>query len=154
MRKFANISPYMTRPLVIYDFVTAPFWISLYMRKILFYFLSVYLPTCWISLNSPHLAQIIPPPIPLTTYPVLSTHKYIKNVFVNSAHSTVAETVMINIENNDRLRYTVVQLCKRLITNFKAKTFYFFGFDKAQRYRNILKRYLTSKLCYSFLWYR
>ncbi len=30
-------------PLVIYDFSTAPFWISLYMRKILFSFLSVYL---------------------------------------------------------------------------------------------------------------
>jgi hypothetical protein len=32
----------MRRPLVIYDFATAPFWISLYMRKILFSFLSVY----------------------------------------------------------------------------------------------------------------
>ncbi len=42
MRKRANISPYMRRPLVIYDFATAPFWISLYMRKNLFYFLSVY----------------------------------------------------------------------------------------------------------------
>jgi hypothetical protein len=28
---------------VIYDFATAPFWISLYMRKLLFSFLSVYL---------------------------------------------------------------------------------------------------------------
>jgi hypothetical protein len=43
MIKYANISPYMRRPLVIYDFATAPFRISLYMRKILFYFLSVYL---------------------------------------------------------------------------------------------------------------
>ncbi len=42
MRKCANISPYMRRPLVIYYFATAPFWISLYIRKILFYFLSVY----------------------------------------------------------------------------------------------------------------
>ncbi len=32
----------MKRPLVIYDFATAPFWISLYMRKILFSFLSVW----------------------------------------------------------------------------------------------------------------
>jgi hypothetical protein len=31
----------MRRPLVIYDFATAPFWISLYMSKILFSFLSV-----------------------------------------------------------------------------------------------------------------
>jgi hypothetical protein len=38
MRKY---SPYMRRPLVIYDFGTAPFWISLFMRKILFYFSSV-----------------------------------------------------------------------------------------------------------------
>ncbi len=43
MRKCANISPYMRRPLVIYDFATAPFWISLYMRKIWFSFLSVQL---------------------------------------------------------------------------------------------------------------
>ena len=32
----------MRRPLVIYDFATAPFWISLYMRNIFFSFLSVY----------------------------------------------------------------------------------------------------------------
>jgi hypothetical protein len=31
----------MRRPLVIYDFATAPFWITLYMWKILFSFLSV-----------------------------------------------------------------------------------------------------------------
>jgi hypothetical protein len=42
MRKCAKISPYMRRPLVTYDFATVPFWISLHMRKILFYFLSVY----------------------------------------------------------------------------------------------------------------
>jgi hypothetical protein len=40
-RKCANISPYIRRPLVIYDFATTPFRISLYMRKILFSFLSV-----------------------------------------------------------------------------------------------------------------
>jgi hypothetical protein len=34
MRKCANISPYMRRPLVIYDFATAPFRISLFTRKI------------------------------------------------------------------------------------------------------------------------
>ncbi len=32
----------MRRPLVIYDFATAPFWISLYLRKIWFSFLLVY----------------------------------------------------------------------------------------------------------------
>ncbi len=39
--KCANISPYMRRPLVIYDFATAPFWISLYLMKIWFSFVSV-----------------------------------------------------------------------------------------------------------------
>jgi hypothetical protein len=43
MRKCVNISPYIRRPLVIYDFATAPFRVSLYMRKILFSFLSVHL---------------------------------------------------------------------------------------------------------------
>ena len=33
---------YLRRPFIIYDFATASFWISLYMRKILFSFLSVY----------------------------------------------------------------------------------------------------------------
>ncbi len=38
VQKFLN----MRNPLVIYDFVTAPLWISLYMRKIWFSFFSVY----------------------------------------------------------------------------------------------------------------
>ncbi len=42
MRKWANIWPYMTKPLVIYDFAPDLFWISIYMRKILFNFLLVY----------------------------------------------------------------------------------------------------------------
>ncbi len=41
MRKCALISLYMRRPLVIYDFPTAPLWISPYMSKIWFSFLSV-----------------------------------------------------------------------------------------------------------------
>ncbi len=40
MRKYFPIYC-MSTPLVIYDFATAPFWISLYMRKIWFSFLSV-----------------------------------------------------------------------------------------------------------------
>ncbi len=36
------ISSYIRKPLLIYDFATAPLWISLYMRKIWFSFLSVY----------------------------------------------------------------------------------------------------------------
>ncbi len=39
MRKCATISPYMRRPSVIYDFATAPFWISLYCMWGKFYFL-------------------------------------------------------------------------------------------------------------------
>ncbi len=37
-----EIHSQMRRPLVLYDFSTTPFWISLYMRKILFSFLSVH----------------------------------------------------------------------------------------------------------------
>ncbi len=49
MRKCANISPYMRRPLVIYDFATAPFRISLYIRQIWFSFLSVYGSTSFVG---------------------------------------------------------------------------------------------------------
>ncbi len=43
IRKCANFSPYLRRPFVIYDIANAPFWIFLYMRKILFSFLSVWI---------------------------------------------------------------------------------------------------------------
>ncbi len=39
MRKCANISPYIRRPFVIYDFAPDPFWITFYTRKIFFSFL-------------------------------------------------------------------------------------------------------------------
>ncbi len=42
MRKYIVI---YEEALIIYDFATAPFWISLYMRKILFSFLSVHIIT-------------------------------------------------------------------------------------------------------------
>jgi hypothetical protein len=41
MGKYLRISSYIRKPFLIYDFATAPLWISLSMRKILFYFLSV-----------------------------------------------------------------------------------------------------------------
>ncbi len=41
MNKYLRISSYIRAPLLIYDFATAPVWISLYLRKILFSFLSV-----------------------------------------------------------------------------------------------------------------
>ena len=44
MAKYLCISSYIKKPFILYDFPTAPFWISLYMREILFYFLSVYYP--------------------------------------------------------------------------------------------------------------
>ncbi len=36
--KYLSISSYIRKSFLIYDFATAPLWISLYMRKILFYF--------------------------------------------------------------------------------------------------------------------
>ncbi len=44
MGKYLRISLYIRKPLLIYNFATAPLWISLYMRKILFSFLSVQSP--------------------------------------------------------------------------------------------------------------
>ncbi len=41
MGKSLRISSYIRKPFLIYNFATAPLWISLYIRKILFYFLSV-----------------------------------------------------------------------------------------------------------------
>ncbi len=38
MVKYLRISSYTKKPLLVYDFVTAPLWISLYMRKIWFPF--------------------------------------------------------------------------------------------------------------------
>ncbi len=43
MEKYLRISSYVRKPFLIYDFATAPLWISLYMRKIRFSFLSVHL---------------------------------------------------------------------------------------------------------------
>ncbi len=40
--KYLRISSYIRKPYLIYDFGTAPLWISLYMAKIWFSFLSVY----------------------------------------------------------------------------------------------------------------
>ncbi len=44
MTKYLRIFSYARQPFLIYDFATAPIWISLYLKKILFYFLSVYSP--------------------------------------------------------------------------------------------------------------
>ena len=42
MEKYLRISSYIRKPFLIFDFATAPLWISLYMRKIWFSFFSVY----------------------------------------------------------------------------------------------------------------
>ncbi len=42
MGKYLRISSYIREPFLIYDFATPPLWISLYMRKIWFSFLSVW----------------------------------------------------------------------------------------------------------------
>ncbi len=41
MGKYLRISSYISKPFLMYDFATAPLSISLYMRKILFSFVSV-----------------------------------------------------------------------------------------------------------------
>ncbi len=41
MGKYLRVSSYIRKPFLIYDFATAPLWISLYMRKIWFSFLLV-----------------------------------------------------------------------------------------------------------------
>ncbi len=42
MGKYFGISSYIRKPFLIYEFATAPLWISLYIRKVWFSFLSVY----------------------------------------------------------------------------------------------------------------
>ncbi len=42
MGKYLRFDPYIRKPFLIYDFATAPLWISLYMKKIFFSFLLVY----------------------------------------------------------------------------------------------------------------
>ncbi len=46
MEIFVHFLIYIRKPFLIYDFATAPLWIYLYMRKILFSFLSVHFPMC------------------------------------------------------------------------------------------------------------
>ncbi len=42
MGKYLRISSYIKKSFLIYDFATAPLWVYLYMRKILFSYLSVW----------------------------------------------------------------------------------------------------------------
>ncbi len=64
MGKCANISPYIRRPLVIYDLATAPFWISLYCTWGKFSFLFYQCGICFYS--------FILPPLHISPYSVLS----------------------------------------------------------------------------------
>ncbi len=47
MVKYLCISSYISKHFLIYDFATAPLWISSYMRKIWCSFLTVYYHACW-----------------------------------------------------------------------------------------------------------
>ncbi len=51
MGKNLRISSFIREPFLIYDFAPDPIWISLYMKKILFSFLSVYYPMPWAELR-------------------------------------------------------------------------------------------------------
>ncbi len=55
--KYLRISSYIRKPFLMYDFAPDPLWISLYIRKILFSFLSVYLigemTDCWVLVIDP-----------------------------------------------------------------------------------------------------
>ncbi len=59
MVKYLRISSYIRKPFLIYDFATAPLWISLYMRKFDFLFYQCRLKkyyyhvaySCWMNLN-------------------------------------------------------------------------------------------------------
>ncbi len=62
MTKYLRISSFNRKPFLIYDFATSPLRISLYMRKILFYFLSVQ--KVWFRLSVITRNQSIPPPHP------------------------------------------------------------------------------------------
>ncbi len=50
MVKYLRISSYIRKPFLIYDLATAPFWISLYTRKMLFSFLSVLIRQNFVSI--------------------------------------------------------------------------------------------------------
>jgi hypothetical protein len=68
MKKCTNISPFMRSPLVIYDFATAPFRISLYMREnMIFYFIGAISPGEYICI---HLIRIRIQHFRLNTDPV------------------------------------------------------------------------------------
>jgi hypothetical protein len=60
MFKYLSISSYIRKPFLIYDFAPVPIWISLYMLKNLFYFLSVY--TVHGRYNNP-MPELLYPPV-------------------------------------------------------------------------------------------
>ncbi len=68
MEKYLRISSYIRKP--IYDFATAPLWISLHMKKKLFSFLSVYPVFAYISL-------CLDLSSPVSLFPCISLSRYL-----------------------------------------------------------------------------
>ncbi len=56
MTKYLRISPFIRKPFLIYDFAPDPFWISLYMKKNLFSFLTVHCIWLWDEISRVVLA--------------------------------------------------------------------------------------------------
>ncbi len=58
MGKYLRIFSYIRKPFLIYDFATAPLWISLYVRKILFHFYQcIYYRHAHTVLHSSHICN-------------------------------------------------------------------------------------------------
>ncbi len=101
MGKNLRISSYIRKPFLIYDFAAAPFWISLYMKKILLSFLSVYpVVLCTCPVCFPHS-----PPPPLLTS---SCWQIVSSCFLYFYSGLERETgSMINISissNREKMR--------------------------------------------------
>ena len=134
----------MRRPLVIYDFVTAPFWISSYMRKIWFSSLSVYF--------SSHRYQSEPDP--------LAAGLYLSSQFPNQINQTLP-LPSNNVKNavricRSRLPFPLLTFLKMMQENKKFVRVFYILFGSIYNVRIYIKaqveitihykwRFITSK---------
>ncbi len=88
MGKYFRISSYIGKPFLIYDFATAPLWISLYMgKKLIFFFISArlddWLQMSWISQTVQFYFYADGRPAPSQYCPILSSYRFFdkKNYF-------------------------------------------------------------------------